>query len=422
MLDNKILRRSLADVVKNLARRGVKFDEQAYQELENVRRDLQIKIDDLHAQRNKLTETLSRASATERPALLAQATAIKQEMKTLEEQFRGVRDKMDVFLLQLPNLVLPEVPDGLTENEGQTIRIHGEKPTFSFPAQQHFELCPRMMDFEAAAKIAGSRFVVLRGNLARLQRALTQWMLDKHITTHQYQEVYVPYVVEAHALLGTGQLPKFADDLFRIASDKSQYLTPTAEVPVTNLLRETILDFADLPIRFVSHTPCFRAEAGSYGKDTAGMIRQHQFEKVELVQVCAPEQSPQALQDILAHAESILQDLDLPYRVVHLCAGDTGFASASTYDLEVWLPGQNAYREVSSCSTFTDFQARRAKIRYRREANSATEFAHTVNGSALAVGRTMLALLENRQSKNGKLAIPEVLRPYMGNLTEIDLR
>lgn len=422
MLDNRHLRRQLDDVVANLARRGADFDRELYLELESRRRASQVKMDELLAERNRLSALMQAGSAQERVQNLKLASSVKQELVSVEEEFRSIKAEQDEFLLGLPNLLLDDVPDGRSEADNRLVRESGSVPIFDFEPKNHFDLCPRDMDFAAAARTAGSRFVVLRGELARLQRALAQWMLNTHVDRHGYEEAYVPYIVEASSLTGTGQLPKFAGDLFRVSTQREQYLIPTGEVPLTNLMRECIIDEAELPMRLVAHTPCFRSEAGSYGKDTAGMFRQHQFEKVELVQICHPELSTAALLELLGHAEVILKELGLAYRVVQLCAADTGFASACTYDLEVWLPGQQRYREISSCSSFTDFQARRAAIRCRARTGEKPRLAHTVNGSGLAVGRALIAVIENFQTADGRMAIPAVLQPFMGGAKEMRLR
>ena len=421
MLDNRLLRRSIDEVEANLARRGEVFDRARYQEREEQRRKLQLRVDGLHAERNRLAAALRGQSEEEREANLARGAEIKAELASLEGDFRQIQASQEQFLLGVPNLLRADVPDGAGEDDNRVVRVCGDKPQMDFAPKTHFELCPRDMDFAGATKAAGSRFVALRGDVARLHRALAQWMLDKHTRDHAYEEVYVPYIVEESSLVGTGQLPKFAHDLFRIEGERGLHLIPTGEVPLTNLCRDSILDADDLPLRLVAHTPCFRSEAGSYGKDTAGMIRQHQFDKVELVQICHPDSSDAALEELLGHAETILRGLGLPYRVVQLCAGDTGFAAHCTFDIEVWLPGQQRYREISSCSSFGDFQARRAAIRLRERQGRKTMLAHTINGSGLAVGRSLIALLENLQRADGRLTVPAVLQPYMGGVGEIEL-
>jgi seryl-tRNA synthetase len=344
------------------------------------------------------------------------------DLKAKEQELEAIQGELEELLLGIPNVLDNDVPDGRSDADNREVHRWGEPPAFPFPAKEHFELGTDLgqMDFEAAAKLAGARFVTLTGPLARLQRALTQFMLDVHTTEHGYREIYVPFMANADSLRGTGQLPKFEEDLFKIVRDPPYYLIPTAEVPVTNLVRDEIVESAQLPLRYVCHTPCFRSEAGSYGRDVRGMIRQHQFEKVELVQITRPYDSSAAHEALTSHAEAILQKLGLPFRRVMLCAGDTGFSSAKTYDLEVWLPGQEAYREISSCSNFRDFQARRLRARWRNAETGKNELVNTLNGSGLAVGRTLIAVMENYQDEGGKIAVPEVLLPYMGGRRAID--
>jgi seryl-tRNA synthetase len=336
----------------------------------------------------------------------------------MEAELDTIQARLEDLLLGVPNILDADVPDGRSDADNRETHRWGEPRSFDFEPRDHVELGAALglMDFEAAAKIAGARFVALHGPLCRLQRALAQFMLDLHTTEHGYTETYVPFMVNAESLRGTGQLPKFEADLFKVDSDPAYYLIPTAEVPVTNLVRDDIVEAGKMPLKYVCHTPCFRSEAGSYGKDTRGMIRQHQFEKVELVQITAPEDSAQSHEALTGHAEEVLKRLDLPFRRVVLCAGDTGFSSAKTYDLEVWLPGQNAYREISSCSNFRDFQARRLRARWRNPETGKPELVHTLNGSGLAVGRTLIAVVENYQDEQGRIRIPEVLRPYMGGM------
>ncbi len=349
--------------------------------------------------------------------LLAEVANMGDTLKEKEQELARLQAELDAIVMGIPNLLDASVPDGKDENANVEIRRWGEPAAFDFEPKDHVDLgLPNgWMDFDAGAKLTGSRFVVMRGSMARMHRALIQFMLDTHTQDHGYTEAYVPYMVNADSLRGTGQLPKFAEDLFKLEGEQGYYLIPTAEVPVTNLARDTIIEAADLPVKYACHTPCFRSEAGSYGKDTRGLIRQHQFEKVEMVQLVRPEESMQTLETLTGHAETILQKLGLPYRVIVLCAGDTGFSSLKTYDIEVWLPGQQKYREISSCSCFGDFQARRMMARYRNPETGKPELLHTLNGSGLAVGRTLVAVLENYQEADGRIRIPEVLRPYMGN-------
>ena len=344
------------------------------------------------------------------------------KLKAAEQQLDEIQNKLNSILLTIPNIPHKDIPDGKDENDNIEVRRWGEPPKFNFDAKDHVDLGAKsgLMDFDTAAKIAGSRFSVMSGPLARMHRALVQFMLDTHTSEHGYREVYVPYMVNSESLKGTGQLPKFEEDLFKLNVDPPYYLIPTAEVPVTNIVRDTIQSAEDMPLRFVCHSPCFRSEAGSYGKDTRGMIRQHQFDKVELVQIVKPDDSYNALEQLTGHAEKILQLLELPYRVVTLCAGDMGFSAAKTYDLEVWLPGQEKYREISSCSNFEDFQARRLLARWRDPEQNKPELVHTLNGSALAVGRTLVAVMENNQQADGSIRIPKVLQPYMGGIAIIN--
>ncbi len=426
MIDPHYLRNDPEGVARRLARRGFQLDVAAYRALEEARKQLQVQTQELQHERNSRSKAIGRAKAAgeDIEPLKAAVAALGERLKETEGRLEGVQARLRRFALELPNLPHDSVPDGAGEEDNVELRRWGEPPSFDFRPRDHVELGEALggMDFEAAAKIAGARFVTLSGPLARLHRALTQFMLDLHVREHGYQEVYVPYIVRAHCLLGTGQLPKFAEDLFPVlcdGRDDACYLIPTAEVPVTNLWRETILAADALPQRLVCHTPCFRSEAGSYGKDTRGMIRQHQFEKVELVQAVRPEDSYQALESLTGHAEAVLQRLELPYRVVALCAGDLGFAATKTYDLEVWLPGQQRYREISSCSNFEDFQARRLQARWRDPESGKPRLLHTLNGSGLAVGRTLVAVMENYQDARGRIRVPEALRPYLDGATHI---
>jgi seryl-tRNA synthetase len=423
MLDPKLLRNDLDTVAANLRRRGFEFDTAAYGELESRRKALQTETESLRNERNERSRAIGRAKAAgEDIAPLREAVeAVGDKLKKAEADFADVQAQLDDIHLSLPNLLNDSVPEGADENANEEVRRWGEPPKFDFEPADHVALGERLgkMDFEAASKLAGARFVVLRGPLARLHRALAQFMLDMHTGEHGYQEMYVPYLVSAETLTGTGQLPKFADDLFALAGDSGYFLIPTAEVPLTNLARGDIIEADQLPRRLVAHTPCFRAEAGAYGKDTRGMIRQHQFDKVELVQLVRPDDSYQALEELTSHAEKVLQALELPYRVLNLCSGDIGFAAAKTYDLEVWLPGQNRYREISSCSNCEAFQARRMQARWRSPETGKPELLHTLNGSGVAIGRALLAIMENYQQEGGSIKVPEVLRPYMGGAEEI---
>lgn len=423
MIDLKLLRQSAGEVAKNLARRKFRFDADAYLLLEEQRKAVQVDVEALRAERNASAKNIGKAKSKGEDVepLLAAVKNIGDRLEVAESKWQSVQAELRDIELGLPNLLHEDVPDGCDESENREIHKWGDLPEFDFEPLDHVDLGAGLglLDFAAANRISGSRFSVLRGPLARLQRALIQFMLDTHTREHGYEEVYVPYLVQADALTGTGQLPKFAADLFKTTDDPPFYLIPTAEVPVTNLVRESILDAAQMPQRYVAHTPCFRSEAGSYGKDTRGMIRQHQFEKVELVQFVDPATSDAALEELTGHAESILELMGLPYRKVILCCGDVGFAAHKTYDLEVWLPGQSAYREISSCSNFLDFQARRMQARWRNPVSGKPELLHTLNGSGLAAGRALIAVLENYQQADGAITVPEVLRPYMGGIETI---
>lgn len=423
MLDPRCYRQDLEATEAALARRGYTLDRARLTELESRRKALQVEVEGLRNTRNAISKQVGQAKARGEAVepILAQVADLGSLLEAGEASLRVLQAELDALLLEIPNLPHPEVPDGRSEADNQKIRRWGSPRTFAFTPKDHVELgAPgERLDFAAASTITGARFVVLRGTYARLQRALAQFMLDLHTTRHGYEEVYVPYLVNAQSLLGTGQLPKFEQDLFRLAGDAPWYLIPTAEVPVTNLARDAIFEADRLPLRLVAHTPCFRSEAGAYGRDVRGMIRQHQFEKVELVQFARPDQSEAQLEELTSHAEAVLQALELPYRVMALCAGDMGFAAARTYDLEVWLPSQGQYREISSCSLFQSFQARRLQARYRDPETGKPEWLHTLNGSGLAVGRTLVALLENHQQADGGIAIPPALRPYLGGLERI---
>ena len=420
MIDQKLLRQSAGEVADNLARRGHEFDADAYLALEEQRKTIQVDTEGLRKERNTSARKIGKAKAAgdDVAPLLAAVKDLGDRLDASEARLREVREALQAIELGLPNLLHDDVPTGDDESKNQEVRRWGDVPAFDFDPKDHVDLGSAlgMLDFDAASRISGSRFVVMRGPLARLHRALIQFMLDVHTSENGYEEVYVPYLVQADALTGTGQLPKFEEDLFKTEGETPFYLIPTAEVPLTNLTRESILDAAELPKRLVAHTPCFRSEAGSYGQDTRGMIRQHQFEKVELVHLVAPADSYDALEELTANAEMILQRLELPYRVVTLCSGDVGFASAKTYDLEVWLPGQAKYREISSCSNCTDFQARRMQARWRNPETGRPELLHTLNGSGVAAGRTLIAIMENYQQSDGSIRIPEVLLSYMGGI------
>ncbi len=424
MLDVKLLRQDPHGVARRLEIKGYHLDVETFLELEAERRELQEETERLQNERNTQSRRIGQAKARgeDIQPLLDAVAGLGSSLDDTKARFDALQARYQSFLHGIPNLPDESVPPGQDESDNQELRRWGNLPAFNFEPKDHVDLgAGGALDFEAAAKITGSRFVVLRGMAARLQRALTQLMLDTHVAEHGYQEVYVPYIVNADSLFGTGQLPKFAEDQFRIAGDDDFYLVPTAEVPVTNIYRDVILAADALPVRHVAHTPCFRSEAGSHGRDTRGMIRQHQFEKVELVQLVRPEESWDALDALTGHAEAILKKLELPYRAVVLCGGDLGFSAAKTIDLEVWLPGQNAYREISSCSNFGDFQARRLQARYRHPESGKPELVHTLNGSGLAVGRTLVALLENFQDGDGRVSIPDALRPYLGGASSVDL-
>ena len=423
MLDPRLFRTDLDFVTAQLARRNFAFDADAYISLEARRKDIQIKTQDLQNQRNSNAKAIGQAKAKGEDVqpLMDQVGQLGEELKAAEAELARIQTDMDNLMSSIPNILDEAVPEGKDEDSNLEISRWGEPRQFDFEAKDHVDLGAKLqgMDFELGAKIAGSRFVVLNGGLARLQRALIQFMLDTHTAEHGYTETYVPFLVNADSLRGTGQLPKFEADLFKASSDPDLYLIPTAEVPVTNIVRDVIIEAKNLPLKFVCHSPCFRSEAGAYGRDVRGMIRQHQFEKVEIVQIVKPEDSAQAHEQLTAHAETILQKLNLPYRRMLLCAGDTGFSSTKTYDLEVWLPAQGLYREISSCSNFKDFQARRLQARWRNPETGKPELVHTLNGSGLAAGRTLIAVMENYQDAEGRIHIPEVLLPYMGGLTVI---
>ena len=419
MLDIQLLRTQLDAVAERLASRGYTLDTAAFATLENERKDLQTRTQDLQARRNSLSKQVGEAKrrGEDASAILAEVGGLGDELKANETALELLQARMAELLQAIPNLPHESVPVGRDESDNVEVRRIGTPRAFDFAVKDHVDVGEKLgLDAETGAKLAGARFTVLRGQIARLHRALAQFMLNTHTDEHGYTEVYTPYMVNAASMYGTGQLPKFEEDLFRVPrGDETYYLVPTAEVPVTNFMRDELVKAEQLPLRYVAHTPCFRSEAGAYGRDTRGMIRQHQFDKVELVQVVRPEESLNALESLLGHAETILQKLELPYRVVTLCTGDMGFGSQKTYDIEVWLPAQNTYREISSCSTMGDFQARRMQARFKDE-NGKNQYVHTLNGSGLAVGRTLVAVLENYQNANGSVTVPAALRPYMGGL------
>jgi len=428
MLDSKLLRGNIDFVVEQLKRRNFTFDVAQYNKLEDQRKVIQVQTQDLQNLRNTKSKAIGQAKASgeNMQPLLDEVSELGQKLDDAKSKLQAIQAKIEEIVMAIPNIPHHSVPEGDSEDDNIEILKWGKPTTLDFDIKDHVELGEMHgMDFAAAAKISGSRFVVMTGQLAKLQRVLTQFMLDYHIEKNGYTETYAPYLVNADSLTGTGQLPKFEADLFKThlhgeeGEAKALYLIPTAEVPVTNIVRESIIKDSELPLKFVAHTPCFRSEAGSYGKDARGLIRQHQFEKVELVQISKPDNSYEVLEELTAHAEGILQLLELPYRKVNLCTGDLGFASAKTYDLEVWLPGQKAYREISSCSCFEGFQARRMQLRWKNPETKETEFLHTLNGSGLAVGRTLVAVMENNQNADGSIAIPKVLQSYMGGITTI---
>ena len=435
MLDPKLLRNELSEIAARLAVRNITLDQEQLSSLDATRKELQKKTEDLQATRNTRSKLIGQAKAKgeDIAPLLAETADLGKQLDAAKAELEKVQESLDSILLGLPNIVHDDVPPGKDENDNVEIRKVGTPREFNYEPRDHADLGARnaSLDFETAVKLTGSRFSVLRGDLARLHRALTQFMLDTHTLEHGYTEINVPYIVNRDTLMGTGQLPKFEEDLFRLvwgdeqaakdagADSNNYYLIPTSEVPVTNTVRGEILDATELPIKYTCHSPCFRSEAGSYGRDTRGLIRQHQFEKVEMVQIVHPDESFAALDAMTEHAENILKKLELPYRVVILCGGDIGFAAAKTHDIEVWLPAQNTYREISSCSNCTDFQARRMQARYRNPATGKTELVHTLNGSGLAVGRTLVAIMENYQQADGSIEIPDALQPYMGGVRSL---
>ncbi|WP_087016211.1 serine--tRNA ligase [Thaumasiovibrio subtropicus] len=424
MLDSKLLRTELDETAAKLAHRGFNLDVDTLRELEEKRKSLQVKTEELQAQRNSRSKSIGQAKAKgdheEADKIMAEVANLGSELDDAKKALAALQEELSAITLTVPNVPADGVPVGKDEEENVEVAVWGEPKQYAFEVRDHVDLGEMGdgLDFSSAVKLSGSRFIVMKGQFARLHRALAQFMLNLHTEEHGYTEMYVPYLVNADSLMGTGQLPKFGEDLFHTqpATEEGQGLSliPTAEVPLTNMVRDVIVDEADLPIKMTAHTPCFRSEAGSYGRDTRGLIRMHQFDKVELVQITKPEESMAALEELTGQAEKVLQLLELPYRKVILCTGDMGFGATKTYDLEVWLPAQNTYREISSCSNCGDFQARRMQARFRRKGEKKPELLHTLNGSGLAVGRTMVAILENYQQEDGRIAIPEVLKPYMG--------
>ncbi|HEX6395902.1 MAG TPA: serine--tRNA ligase [Steroidobacteraceae bacterium] len=423
MIDPKLLRSDPAAVAANLQRRGFVLDVAAFSALEERRKAAQVESDRVRAERNANAKAvgIAKGRKEDATALLARAEELTRQLDASDAAINAVQAELDSLLLGIPNLLHDSVPDGRDESANQEVRRWGDPRKFDFTPKDHVALGEQLggLDFEAAARISGARFSVMKGGVARLHRALAQFMLDLHTREHGYTEVYAPYLVLGQALQGTGQLPKFEQDLFRVQSEQGFFLIPTAEVPVTNLVRESIVDAAKLPLKYTAHTPCFRSEAGAAGKDTRGLIRQHQFEKVELVHIVKPADSYAALEELTGNAEKVLQKLELPYRVVALCGGDVGFGSAKTYDIEVWLPGQGKYREISSCSNCEAFQARRMQARWRNPETGKPEPVHTLNGSGLAVGRALVAVLENYQDADGSVTVPAALRPYMGGAVKV---
>ena len=423
MLDIQQLRKDMTTVVAGLARRGVTFDEPAFRALEDHRKQLQTRTEELQAKRNAASKQIGilKGKGEDTAGIMAEVSGVGDELKANEIALTELQEKLSNFLRTIPNIPRADVPQGKSEADNVEVRRYGTPRAFDFTPKDHVDLGAGLsgIDFETATKVSGARFTVLKGGVARMQRALGQFMLDMHTTEHGYTEVYVPYMVTGETADGVSSLAKFKEDLFKIEG-RDLYLIPTAEYPVTNFVRDTIVDLKDLPLKYVCHSPCFRSEAGSYGKDTRGMIRQHQFDKVEILQMVHPDKSAEAHEQLTANAEAILQKLGLPYRTMLLCTGDMGFSSTKTYDLEVWLPAQNTYREISSCSNFEAFQARRMMARFKDEKGK-TQSLHTLNGSGLAVGRTLVAVLENYQNADGSVTVPEVLVPYMGGVTKLDV-
>ncbi|GAB2197737.1 serine--tRNA ligase [Sessilibacter sp. MAH4] len=424
MLDAKYVRTNPEEVAEKLKKRNFNLDVELVKKLEAERREIQVKTESLQQERNARAKSIGKAKAAgeDIAPLLAAVDQLKADHAAAELELNDIQAKLDEILFSIPNIPDAEVPEGKSEDDNVEIRRWGVPKTFDFEPKDHLDLGTSLgqMDMECAAKLTGSRFAVMKGDIARLHRALIQFMINTHIEEHGYQEAYVPFMVNRDSLFGTGQLPKFEEDLFKLTDEREFYMIPTAEVPLTNMVRDEIVDEASLPLKFVCHSPCFRSEAGAYGRDTRGMIRQHQFEKVEMVKIVKPEDSEQELESLVANAETILQKLELPYRTVILCGGDIGFSAARTYDIEVWLPSQQKYREISSCSNVRDFQARRMKARYRNKETGKPEFLHTLNGSGLAAGRALIAVMENYQTETGAIEIPKVLQPYMGGKTIIE--
>jgi len=423
MLDPKLIRNDLSAVAEQLKKRKFELDTTSLEQLETKRKACQVQTEELQQERNTKSKSIGKAKAAgeDIQPLLAEVAGLGDKLDVAKSELQTIQQQIDAIVMGIPNLLDYSVPVGQDENDNIEIRRWGEPRKFDFEAKDHVDLGAKngWLDFDTASKITGSRYVVMHGQMAKLHRALTQFMLDVHTEEHGYEEVYVPYIVNSDSLRGTGQLPKFEEDLFCVDKEAGTYLIPTAEVPVTNIARDEIFDAAQLPVKYTSHTPCFRSEAGSYGRDTRGMIRQHQFDKVEMVQLVSADKAWETLEELTVHAEAILKKLELPFRTMNLCSGDVGFSAAKTYDLEVWLPGQQAYREISSCSCFTDFQARRLQARWRNPETGKPELLNTVNGSGLAVGRTLVAVLENYQQADGSISIPEVLKPYMGSVDSL---
>lgn len=425
MLDSKLVRTQLTEIAERLATRGFALDVARFEALESQRKSVQVRTEQLQAERNSRSKTIGQAKARgeDIAPLLADVDRMGNELDEAKRELDGIQAELDHLMLTIPNLPHESVPVGEDEEGNVEVRRWGTPRAFDFEIKDHVALGEQhgWLDFETAAKLSGARFALLRGPIARLHRALAQFMINLHTAEHGYEEAYTPYLVQAPALMGTGQLPKFEEDLFKITREGEAdfYLIPTAEVSLTNIVAGEILDAKQLPLKFVAHTPCFRSEAGASGRDTRGMIRQHQFDKVEMVQIVEPSKSYEALEGLTANAERVLQALDLPYRVLSLCTGDMGFGATKTYDLEVWVPSQDKYREISSCSNCGDFQARRMQARYRNPETGKTELVHTLNGSGLAVGRTLVAVLENYQQADGSIRVPEVLKPYMGGIDVI---
>lgn len=423
MLDPKLIRSDLNEVAEQLKKRNFILDVEVLENLEGKRKACQVATESFQNERNTKSRSIGKAKSAgeDIQPLLDEVAGLGDKLDAAKADLAEVQQQIDTIIMGIPNLLHDSVPVGKNEDDNVEVRRWGEPKSFDFEVKDHVDLgvANSWLDFETASKLTGSRYVVMHGQMAKLHRALTQFMLDVHTTEHGYTEVYVPYIVNSDSLRGTGQLPKFEEDLFCVDKETGHYLIPTAEVPVTNIARDEILDASQVPMKMTSHTPCFRSEAGSYGKDTRGMIRQHQFDKVEMVQLVSADKAWDALEELTSHAEAILQKLELPYRTVTLCSGDVGFSAAKTYDLEVWLPGQQAFREISSCSCFGDFQARRMQARWRNPETGKPELLNTVNGSGLAVGRTLVAVLENYQQADGSILIPEVLKPYMGGMEKL---